>query len=62
MNPARLCQLFNAKFNRNANSGRQKTSYRPDITGQVKTRFVDLSPREDEDSGSRLAAYFIGGE
>ena len=62
MNPARLCQLFDAKFSRGVHSGHRTDSVIQNAMGPGVARYVDLSPREDDDDdGTRLAAYFAGG-
>jgi len=62
MNPARLCQLYDAKFSRSVHSGHRTDSVIRAATGPDSARYVDLSPREDDDDdGTRLAAYFSGG-
>ena len=65
MNPARLIQLYDARFS-GVRSGHRPETFRsgpqdPLIPGG-RTRYVDLSPREDDTDGSLLAAYFLGGE
>lgn len=62
MNPSRLVQLYDDKFSGGVRSGHRETPPQPGPSGAGRTRYVDLSPREDEDSGTRLAAYFLGGE
>ena len=62
MNPARLCQLFDAKFSRGVHSGHRESSAIRNAMGPGVPRYVDLSPRDDDDDdGTRLAAYFAGG-
>ena len=62
MNPSRLIQLYDDKFSGGVRSGHRETGTQPEASGAGRTRFVDLSPREEDDSGTRLAAYFLGGE
>ena len=67
MNPSRLCQLYDARFPNGVPNG-VRSGHRNGQPGQTAilpdgTRFVDLSPRpDDEDDGTRLASYFLGGE
>lgn len=60
MNPARLIRLFDAKFAPGVRSGHRPEVFRTSAQGGA--RYVDLSPREDDDDGTRLAAYFLGGD
>ena len=63
MNPSRLYRLYDARFPNGVpngvRSGHQTT---PAAAGTGGVRYVDLSPRDDSDSGTRLAAYFSGGD
>ena len=63
MNPSRLHQLYNARFSSGVRSGHRQSQAAQAAIGPGVARYVDLSPREDdEDDGTRLAAYFAGGE
>lgn len=67
MNPSRLVQLYSARFPNGVPNGVRSGHISGYPTQAValpgRTRYVDLSPRaDDEDDGARLAAYFLGGE
>lgn len=66
MNPARLYRLYDARFP-NGVPNSVRSGHRSGQPGQAPalpggTRYVDLSPRQDDEDGERLAAYFLGGE
>lgn len=67
MNPSRLAQLYSARFP-NGVPNDVRSGHRSGYPAQAAalpggTRYVDLSPRPDnEDDGTLLAAYFLGGE
>ena len=67
MNPSRLSQLYSARFPNGVPNG-VRSGHRAGYAEQTPTlqggtRYVDLSPTaDDEDDGSRLAAYFLGGD
>jgi len=67
MNPSRLIRLYSARFPNGVPNG-VRNGHLSGIPAQAAalpggTRYVDLSPRaDDEDDGARLAAYFLGGE
>lgn len=67
MNPSRLVQLYSARFPNGVPNGVRNghLSGYPTQAAALPggTRYVDLSPRaDDEDDGARLASYFLGGE
>ena len=67
MNPSRLVQLYSARFPNGVPNG-VRSGHQSENPGQppalpAGVRYVDLSPRpDDEDEGARLASYFLGGE
>jgi hypothetical protein len=67
MNPSRLAQLYSARFPNGVPNG-VRSGHPSGYPAQAAalpagTRYVDLSPRPDnEDDGTLLAAYFLGGE
>ena len=63
MNPSRLYRLYDARFPNGVRSG-HRSGYRGQMpAAQGGPRYVDLSPRPDnEDDGTLLAAYFLGGD
>ena len=67
MNPSRLAQLYTARFPNGVPNG-VRSGHRSGYPAQAAalpggTRYVDLSPRPDnEDDGTLLAAYFLGGD
>ena len=67
MNPSRLVQLYNARFPNGVPNG-VRIGHRSENPGQppalpAGVRYVALSPRPDnEDDGTLLAAYFLGGD
>ena len=67
MNPSRLAQLYTARFPNGVPNG-VRSGHLSGYPAQAAalpagTRYVDLSPRPDnEDDGTLLAAYFLGGE
>ena len=67
MNPSRLVQLYSARFPNGVPNGVRcgHLSGYPTQAAALPAgvRYVDLSPRpDDEDEGARLASYFLGGE
>ena len=54
MNPSRLHRLFDERFRTRVRSGHGETQ-------SDGTRYVDLSPMPDDESGAQLAAYFTTG-
>ena len=62
MNPSRLHALYDAKFRSGVRSGHRQSQAAQAALGPGMARYVDLSPRDDEDDGTRLAAYFAGGD
>lgn len=67
MNPSRLYRLYDARFPNGVPNG-VRSGHRSGYRGQMPAaqggpRYVDLSPRPDnEDDGTLLAAYFLGGD
>jgi len=66
MNPARLFRLYDARFPNGVPNG-VRSGHRAGYAEQPPalqggTRYVDLSPRPDDDDGERIAAYFLGGD
>ena len=67
MNPSRLAQLYSARFPNGVPNG-VRSGHLSGYPAQAAAlpggaRYVDLSPRPDnEDDGTLLAAYFLGGD